>query len=91
MVFANGLVFFTHVGKVWIAKVENAAFGTLLYRAFDVILTFFAQFIFFEVKDTNRKYFSLINVFTNCIETHWYVQHLWSHHDISSHIDIRIF
>ena len=50
MVFANGLVFFTHVGKVWIAKVENAAFGTLLYRAFDVILTFFAQFIFFEVK-----------------------------------------
>ena len=64
MVFANGLVFFTHVGKVWIAKVENAAFGTLLYRAFDVILTFFAQFIFFEVKDTNRKYFFIKSMYS---------------------------
>ena len=69
MVFANGLVFFTHVGKVWIAKVENAAFGTLLYRAFDVILTFFAQFIFFEVKINTMNRNSLF-INSMCLPLH---------------------
>ena len=49
VVFANGLLFFAHIGKVWIAKVANASFATLLSRAFDIILTFLAQSLFFEV------------------------------------------
>ena len=49
MILSNGLLFFAHIGKVWIAKVENASSATLLMRAFDVILTFLAQFFFFKV------------------------------------------
>ena len=49
VILSNGLLFFAHIGKVWIAKVENASFSTLLSRAFDIILTFLAQFLFFEV------------------------------------------
>lgn len=41
--------FLAHVLKVFICKFENAAFGALLTRSIDVMITFLGQYLFFNV------------------------------------------
>ena len=49
MFLAGVFNFLAHVLKVFICKFENAAFGALLTRSIDVMITFLGQYLFFNV------------------------------------------
>ena len=49
LLLAGVFNFIAHVLKVFICKFENAAFGALLTRSIDVMITFLGQYLFFNV------------------------------------------